>query len=83
MAKGDDVDTTAEGCKKAGCNVVLGSMNAAMVVENCFWLWFENSAFAFYGEDGHCPNGPGRESSDRDLCSSLCLPDVTFCRAPV
>ena len=48
-------------------------MNAAMVVENCFWLWFENSAFAFYGEDGHCPNGPGRESSDRDLCSSLCL----------
>ena len=82
MTKGDDVDTTAEGCKRAGCNVVLGSMNAAMVVENCFWLWFQNSAFAFYGEDGHCPNGPGRES--RGLCSSFfVLPDVTFCRAPV
>ena len=47
-------------------------MNAAMVVENCFWLWFENSAFAFYGEDGHCPNGPGREKKPRLVLIFLC-----------
>lgn len=33
----DKVDSTAEGCNRTACNVVLGSMNAAMVVENSFW----------------------------------------------
>lgn len=58
---GDHVDTSAANCRKTGCNVVLGSMNAALVVENCFWLWFEHSAFAFYGGTGSrgCPGGPG------------------------
>ena len=35
-ALGDDVDTTAANCRKGACNVVLGSMNAAVVVENTF-----------------------------------------------
>ena len=33
-ADGDGVNTTAAGCNATGCNVVLGSMSAAMVVEN-------------------------------------------------
>eukprot|EP01045_Picozoa_sp_COSAG04_P005862 COSAG04_NODE_278_length_18351_cov_17.582676_12_plen_321_part_00 len=41
----DKVDASAAGCD--GCNVRLGSMNAAMVIENSFWLWFENTAFRF------------------------------------
>ena len=39
LADGDGVDTSVGGCNATGCNVVLGSMNAAMVVENSFWLW--------------------------------------------
>jgi hypothetical protein len=34
--KEDIVDTTAEKCNATACNIVLGSMNAAMVVENSF-----------------------------------------------
>eukprot|EP01048_Picozoa_sp_COSAG05_P015434 COSAG05_NODE_1863_length_3942_cov_2.381473_7_plen_111_part_01 len=30
-ALGDDVDTTAANCRKTGCNVVLGSMNGALL----------------------------------------------------
>lgn len=33
----DRVNSTIEGCKRTACNVVLGSMNAAMVIENSFW----------------------------------------------
>ena len=83
--KEDIVDTTAEKCNATACNIVWGSMNAAMVVENSFCgctmmlsllsrlacntacavvsagLWFEHSAFAFYGGTGsrNCPGGPG------------------------
>ena len=30
----DHVDASVEGCNRTACNVVLGSMNAALVVEN-------------------------------------------------
>ena len=30
-----------------GSNVVLGSNNAALVIENAFWLWFERMAIEF------------------------------------
>ena len=34
-------------CATSGCNAVLGSDNAALVVENAFWLWFDKCAFQF------------------------------------
>jgi hypothetical protein len=30
-------------------------MNAAMVVENSFWLWFEHSSFVAQANSGQCP----------------------------
>ena len=33
----DNVNTSQAGCD--GCNRVMGSWNAAVVVENSFWLW--------------------------------------------
>ena len=51
---GDGVNTTAEGCNATGCNVVIGSMSAAMVVENSFWLWFERCAFTDQQNSGSC-----------------------------
>jgi hypothetical protein len=48
----DGVDTSAEGC--SGCNVVLGSNNTAMVVENSFWLWFETTSFEFLYYNSGC-----------------------------
>ena len=41
----DKVNVSADGCH--GCNVVLGSDNAALVVEDTFWLWAEDSSFIF------------------------------------
>jgi hypothetical protein len=41
----DNVNTTKAGC--VGCNVVLNSTNAAIVVENSFWVWFEDCVFHF------------------------------------
>ena len=48
----DKVDTSPDGCD--GCNVVLGSNNAAMVVENSFWLWFETTSFEFLYYQSGC-----------------------------
>jgi hypothetical protein len=42
----DDVNLTATGC--SGCNVVLGSNNTALVIENSFWVWAEDCSFYFY-----------------------------------
>jgi hypothetical protein len=41
----DGVNTTKAGCD--GCNVRLGSRNAAIVIENSFWVWFEDCVFHF------------------------------------
>jgi hypothetical protein len=41
----DGVNVTADGCH--GCNVVFNSDNAALVVEDTFWLWAEDSSFIF------------------------------------
>jgi hypothetical protein len=49
----DNVNLTADGCD--GCNVVLGSNNTALVVENSFWVWAEDSSFYFYPMYGHGP----------------------------
>lgn len=51
---GDSIDASAGGCNKTACNVVLGSMSAAMVIENSFWLWFERCAFTDQGNSGVC-----------------------------
>jgi hypothetical protein len=32
-----------------GCNVVLNSTNAALVIENSYWLWFERCSFQALG----------------------------------
>lgn len=45
----DDVNTSVAGC--SGCNVVLGSQNAALIVENSFWLSFVDSSFVFVKHD--------------------------------
>jgi hypothetical protein len=50
----DIVNTTAEGCNRTNCNVVLGSMNAAMVIENSFWLRFEHCSFIAPANSGEC-----------------------------
>ena len=42
----DNVNLTAAGCD--GCNVVLGSNNTALVIENSFWVWAEDCSFYFY-----------------------------------
>jgi hypothetical protein len=42
----DAVNTSAAGCR--GCNIVLGSNNTALLVENSYWLWVEDSSFFFY-----------------------------------
>ena len=42
----DNVNLTAQGCE--GCNVVLGSNNTALVIENSYWVWAEDSSFYFY-----------------------------------
>lgn len=42
----DDVNLTRAGCD--GCNVVLGSNNTALVIENSFWVWAEDCSFFFY-----------------------------------
>ena len=44
-ANGRNVDE-----KAPGTNVRLGSDNAALVIFNCFWLWFEKSSFQFNGQ---------------------------------
>jgi hypothetical protein len=51
---GDGIDASITGCNATGCNVVLGSMSAAMVIENSFWLWFERCAFTDQGNSGVC-----------------------------
>ena len=45
-ANADGVDTSAAGCNATGCNVVLGSRNAALVVENSFWVWTDRCSFS-------------------------------------
>jgi hypothetical protein len=67
----DSVDTSPGGCNRTNCNVVLGSLNAALVIENSFWLWFERCGFvspiSFNGQrpsvilrgQGHC-NATGK-----------------------
>lgn len=40
----DKVDST-----KPGCNVVLNSTNAPLVIENSYWLWFERCSFQDLG----------------------------------
>ena len=52
----DAVNTSAAGC--SGCNVVLNSSNTALVVENTFWLWVEDSSFFFYPLYGTCAATP-------------------------
>jgi len=54
----DRVNTSRAGCD--GCNLVLGSRNAALVIENSFWLWMEDSSFFFYP----AINGAGQPTSE-------------------
>ena len=56
----DQVNATVEGCNRTNCNVVLGSTNAAMVVESSFWLWFERCGFTAIRNSGLCPHYPQR-----------------------
>ena len=51
----DDVNTSLAGCN--GCNVVLGSENAALIVENSFWLSFTDSSFVFVKNGAQATNG--------------------------
>lgn len=70
LRDGDHVDTSVGGCNATGCNVVLGSHNAALVVENSFWLWFEGCTFTTVASSGQRPSvilrgavrGPGKSS---------------------
>jgi hypothetical protein len=56
----DDVDLSADGCD--GCNVVFGSNNTALVIENSFWVWAEDSSFFFY--PAYYANGSSVAKSD-------------------
>jgi hypothetical protein len=42
----DGIDTSPFGCD--GCNVNLGSSNAALVIVNSYWITFSHCAFTFY-----------------------------------
>ena len=42
----DGVDTSPAGC--AGCNVRLGSSNAALVIVNSYWITLLHCSFSFY-----------------------------------
>ena len=42
----DGVDTSPAGCN--GCNVRLGSNNAALVIVNSYWISFRHCSFTFY-----------------------------------
>jgi predicted nucleic acid-binding Zn-ribbon protein len=54
----DNVNLTADGCD--GCNVVLGSNNTALVIENAFWIWAEDCSFFFYPLYARGPPSYGR-----------------------
>ena len=57
----DGIDTSPAGCD--GCNVRLGSNNAALVIVNSYWLWFSHCSFTFY-PDYHAngtTTGPGEK----------------------
>jgi hypothetical protein len=41
----DAVNTSAAGC--SGCNIVYHSNNTALLVENTYWMWVEDSSFFF------------------------------------
>eukprot|EP01051_Picozoa_sp_SAG22_P008784 SAG22_NODE_691_length_7888_cov_6.740788_4_plen_448_part_00 len=62
-ADADHVDTSPLGCNRTGCNVVLGSRNAALVVENSFWLWFERCSFAVAHMYPECPGKTHRTTN--------------------
>ena len=53
----DNVTTTAPSCNETGCNVRLGSHNAALVVESSYWLWFERCSFLAMSIGSPCING--------------------------
>ena len=53
------------------CNVVLGSMSAAMVVENSFWVSAEDTSFFFYPT--YLANGSAPNPSDRGQRPSVIL----------
>ena len=53
----DNVVTTPPTCNATGCNVRLGSRNAALVVENSYWLWFERCSFLSMSIGSPCING--------------------------
>ena len=57
----DDVNLSATGCE--GCNVVFGSNNSALVVENSFWVSVEDSAFFFYPQ--YLASGATPDPADR------------------
>lgn len=41
----DDVGLTASTC--VSCNIVFGSNNSALIVQNSFWVWITDSMFSF------------------------------------
>ena len=59
----DDVNTSATGC--SGCNVVLHSNNTALLVENTYWLWVEDSSFSFYPIHGANHSVPRDDTGQR------------------
>lgn len=70
MAGGaDDVDLSTRGCD--GCNVVFGSNNTALVVENSFWISAEKSHFFFY--PNYLTNGSTPSPHDRGQRPSIIL----------
>ena len=52
--RSDSVNTSAQPCH--GCNVMLGSLNAALVVDNSFWLWVERGSFSGPDASGQRPS---------------------------
>ena len=65
----DDVDLSAQGCD--GCNVVFGSNNTALVIENSFWVWAEDSSFFFY--PAYYANGSSVAQPDRGQRPSVII----------
>jgi hypothetical protein len=57
-----DVNTTVEGCD--ACNIVYGSNNTALVIENSFWVWIVDSSFAFEPMYGSTPDAA--RAADKD-----------------
>ena len=81
----DHVNTSYPACSEEHCNIVFGSNNTALVIENCYWIWVQDSTFDFlpvYGPDGLIPrHSQGQRPSVilRGNANTIPPPEIDSC----